>query len=106
LAALDWLDGLGWSAIHARTAELHRAARSALAAVSGVSVATPPPPQAGLLAFTMRGRDPEQASRALASRGVIVRPIPWPPALRASVGFYNDERDLARLAEAVERVIG
>lgn len=106
LAALDWLGGIGWGEIHARTAALHRAARGLLEAVPGVTVITPPPPQAGLIAFAAGGGDAEALARALADEGVMVRAIPSPMALRASVGFYNDEEDLARLAGAVKRLTG
>ena len=37
----------------------------------------------------------------LAERGVIVRNIPGRPWLRASVGAWNDERDLERLVESL-----
>ncbi|MGI9539206.1 MAG: aminotransferase class V-fold PLP-dependent enzyme [Miltoncostaeaceae bacterium] len=106
LAALDWLESLGWSDVHARTAALHRAARRLLREVSGVTILTPPAPQAGLITFTPGTLDAEQAARDLEEGGVMVRAVPAPRALRASVGFYNDMDDLRRLARAVERLVG
>jgi len=103
-ASLGWLEELGRPWIHARVREAQGAARAALAAIPGVAVLTPPGPQAGLVTFTVAGRTPEEASRALGERGVTVRPLPWPAALRASLGFFTDEADIARLAAAVEAV--
>lgn len=103
-AALEWLDGLGWPWIHARAREAQAAARDALAAVPGVTVVTPPGPQAGLVAFTVAGRAPAEAAAALAARGVLVRSIPRPEVLRASLGFFTDDADVARLAAGVAAV--
>lgn len=106
LAGLEWLGGIGWADIHARTGALHRAARGLLETVPGVEIITPSPPQAGLIAFSARDGDADGLARALAEEGVMVRAVPAPAALRASIGFYNDEDDLARLASAVERLVG
>jgi L-cysteine/cystine lyase len=101
LAALDWLDGLGWDWIHARVAEMTAAARERLAALPGVRVLTPPGEQAGLVAFTVEGVVPSEGSKALAARGVTVRWVPHPAALRISTGFFTDEADLDRLVDGV-----
>ena len=45
--------------------------------------------------------DPEAERDALAEPACIVRNIPGRPWLRASVGAWNDESDLARLLEAL-----
>ena len=100
-ASLAWLEGLGWPWIHARVREAQAAARAALAGVPGVRVVTPSGPQAGLVAFVVAGRAPAEAAAELAAGGVVVRSIPRPEALRASVGFFTDEADLARLAAGV-----
>jgi L-cysteine/cystine lyase len=100
-ASLGWLEGLGWPWIHGRVREAQDAARAALAGVPGVWVLTPPGPQAGLVAFAVAGRVPAEAAAELAARGVVVRSIPRPEALRASVGFFTDDADLARLAAGV-----
>ena len=100
-ASMGWLEGLGWPWIHARVREVQAATRAALAAVPGVEVLTPPGPQAGLVAFTTPGPAPAEAARRLAASGVVVRSLPRPEALRASVGFFTDEADVARLRAAV-----
>jgi L-cysteine/cystine lyase len=100
-AGLAWLEGLGWPWIHARTREAQAAAREALGRVPGVQVLTPPGPQGGLVTFTLAGRDPPEAAAQLAAAGVVLRSLPRPKALRASVGFFTDDADVARLAAAV-----
>jgi L-cysteine/cystine lyase len=100
-AAMAWLAGLGWPWIHGRVREDQGAARRALAAIDGVEVLTPPGPQAGLVTFTVAGRAPVETAAKLAARGVVVRSLVRPEALRASVGFFTDEADVARLAAGI-----
>ena len=100
-ASMAWLAGLGWPWIHGRVREAQAAARRALATIDGVEVLTPPGPQAGLATFTVAGRAPGEAAAELAARGVVVRSLVRPEALRASVGFFTDEADVARLAAGV-----
>ncbi|HEV7942051.1 MAG TPA: aminotransferase class V-fold PLP-dependent enzyme [Solirubrobacteraceae bacterium] len=45
--------------------------------------------------------DPEAERGVLAEHGVVLRDIPGRPWLRASVGAWNDERDLQRLIDAL-----
>ncbi len=103
-ASMAWLDGLGWRWIHDRVREAQAATRDALSGIAGVHVLTPPGPQAGLVTFTAAGRAPADAAAELAARGVVVRSLPRPEALRASVGFFTDEADVARLAAGVAAV--
>lgn len=100
-ASLDWLDSLGWPWIHARVGAAQAAARAALQEIPGVAILTPPGPQAGLVTFTTAGGDPVAIAAELAAEGVVVRSVPRPAALRASVGFFTDEADLRRLATGV-----
>jgi L-cysteine/cystine lyase len=100
LAALGWLDGLGWPEVHAGVLAAAEAVRAALDEVPGVRVLTPPGDQAGLVTFTIAGHEPEAACQALAERGVIVRWLAHPAALRASAGFFTDGGDVERLAAA------
>lgn len=104
-AALGWLRGLGWQWIHSRIAAVQAAARERLAAIPGLRVLTPPGPQAGLVTVAPGAANAEEACRRLASRGVTVRWLGEPPALRAAPGFYTDEGDLDRL-EAEMRALG
>jgi selenocysteine lyase/cysteine desulfurase len=67
-------------------------------------VLTPPGPHAGLVSFTVDGRAPEAVARRLAADGVIVRWVRRPEVLRASLGFFTTDADVARLADAVAAV--
>jgi len=96
LAAARTLEQEGWAQVHGRArdlcsrlAELLRAAGREV--VSG-SAGT-------LLSFS--SADPVQERAALSELGVVLRDIPGRPWLRASVGAWNDERDLQRLLDAL-----
>jgi L-cysteine/cystine lyase len=105
-AAIRWLDGLGWDWIFARVRAGQAAARARLEEVPGVRVLTPRGDQAGLVSFTVEGADPEAACRALYERGVTVRWLTEPAALRASIGFFTDAADIERLAAEVASLSG
>ncbi|HET6689430.1 MAG TPA: aminotransferase class V-fold PLP-dependent enzyme [Miltoncostaeaceae bacterium] len=104
-ASLRWLEGeVGWDRVFAGTRAAQAAARAALAAIAGVDVLTPPGSHAGLVSFTVDGRAPEAVARRLAADGVIVRWVRRPEVLRASLGFFTTDADVARLADAVAAV--
>lgn len=104
-AALAWLEEVGWDRIHSATREAAAAVRAALAGIPGVTVVTPSP-GAGLVAFALDGVDPAAAAMSLASRGVVIRWIDHPPLMRASAGFFTDQGDVRRLADALAEVAG
>ncbi len=99
-AALEWLEGIGWAEIHARTAALARHCRQALGALSGVQLLTPTDP-AGLVAFRVAGRSGEAVAAHLEDSGLRARSIPGWDAVRVSLGFFLEERELDRLTAAV-----
>ncbi len=101
IAAIEWLEELGWDWVHDRTAAVHAEARAALADIPDVTILTPAGRQAGLLTFRIEGTVPEHAAAALAASGVIGRWLPDPPALRMSLGFFNDTSDIEALRGAV-----
>ncbi|MBJ7456685.1 MAG: aminotransferase class V-fold PLP-dependent enzyme, partial [Thermoleophilia bacterium] len=103
-ASMEWLESLGWGWIHGRVAAAREQGREALGAIPGVRILTPASGVAGLLTFVIEGRDPQEACAALASRGVIIRWLERPAALRASFGFFCDAADVQRLAEGVSAV--
>jgi L-cysteine/cystine lyase len=80
-----------------RGAELAARCRELLA--DRVEVVTPPG-HSTLVSFRPNG-DPTELVTALEQRGVIVRELPGRNLVRASCGWWNDERDLERLAEGV-----
>ncbi len=58
------------------------------------------PGQGTLVSFRFPG-DTAEAAAALYERGVIIRELPGTGLLRASVGWWNDENDLDRLADGL-----
>jgi selenocysteine lyase/cysteine desulfurase len=65
---------------------------------------TPPGPQAGLTTFRLEGYDPARVMLALEEEGIVLRYVGQPYALRVSTGFFNDESDIERLLDALERI--
>jgi L-cysteine/cystine lyase len=80
-----------------RIAELAERCRDLLA--GRVEVVTAPG-QAGLVTFAVNG-DPEETAVRLHEDGVMVRSVPGKPWVRASTGWWNDERDLERLVTSL-----
>ena len=103
-ASLGWLEGLGWDWIHARVRDAQAQAVAALEGVPGARVLTPGGAQAGLVTFALDGCDPRAACAAFAARGVTLRWLERPAALRASLGFFSDASDIRRLAEAATAI--
>jgi selenocysteine lyase/cysteine desulfurase len=98
VASIELLAQFGWPSLHRQAAAL--AAR--LAEMLAEHGREPQPRDATtLVAFP--SSDAEQERATLAAAGVIVRSLPGRPWLRASVGAWNDERDLERLVETLRR---
>jgi len=98
LAAIRLLESAGWAAVHEHARTL--AARLAeLLAERGRQ----PAPRGSSTLVSFHSPDPLGERALLAEHGVIVRNIPDRPWLRASVGAWNDERDLERLVETLPR---
>jgi L-cysteine/cystine lyase len=96
LAAHATLDAAGWPAVHERAARL--AGRLAgLLADAGRTVA----PRGTSTLVAWESPDPAGERDRLAAAGVAVRDIPGTSYVRASVGAWNDEHDLARLVAAL-----
>ncbi len=98
VAAHAVLDEEGWPAVHARALELAEQLAAALRA-GGREVAPRGPTT--LVAFS--SPDPEGEIARLVDHGVVVRPLPGRPLLRASVGAWNDGADLERLLTGLAR---
>jgi selenocysteine lyase/cysteine desulfurase len=96
LAAIRVLETAGWAAVHERARAL--AARLAeMLAERGRE----PAPRGDTTLVSFPSPDPLAERALLAEKGVVVRNIPDRPWLRASVGAWNDERDLERLIDAL-----
>jgi L-cysteine/cystine lyase len=99
LAAIEALEGAGWAVVHERALALAASLIDRLGAI-GREVVTPRGPTT-LVSFS--SPDPEAERGALAELGVVLRDIPGTSWLRASVGAWNDERDLDRLLANLAR---
>ena len=95
-AALDLLAAFGWDAVHARARALAQELADRLTA-AGRTVA----PRDATTLVSWEDPDPPATRDRLAAAGVVVRDLPGTPLLRASVGAWNDERDLDRLLDAL-----
>jgi L-cysteine/cystine lyase len=97
LAAIELLEQAGWAHVHARGRSLAHELAAALSA-RGRAVAE----RAHSTLVSFFSDDPEGERTRLAERGIALRNIPGRPWLRASVGAWNDERDIQRLLAALD----
>ena len=80
-----------------------RATARRLAGIPGVTVLTPMARMGTLVTFRIEGWPAQAALDELGARVfAIARTIPGLDALRISIGFFNSEEELERLAGAVE----
>ena len=92
VAALEFLGGFGWGAVHARARGLAAQLASRLAD-GGRAVG----PRGDTTLVAWEDEDPPATRDRLADAGIAVRDLPGTRYLRASVGGWNDEADLDRL---------
>ena len=105
LEAVRFIQSAGVPEIEARDMALADALRERLTAIPKVTVTSPTkgPGRSGLVTFTVDGADPKQVAETLWERDrILVRDVPYPPAVRASLHFFNTEDEVARLAVVVE----
>jgi L-cysteine/cystine lyase len=95
LAALDVLGEAGFDAALARGPDL----AAGLAELLGEGVA----PRGRSTLVSWEDADPESAVARLRSEGFVVRHLPGTPYVRASVGAWNSEDEVERLAAAATR---
>jgi L-cysteine/cystine lyase len=105
LANLTWLEEtIGWDWIYSRINQVAGYAHQTLSRLPGVTVLTPPEPEAGLITFNLDGYDPPRVMIKLLEQEIIVRYLRYPYALRISTGFYNTEAEIDQLAEALQAI--
>jgi cysteine desulfurase/selenocysteine lyase len=113
-AAIDWVQSVGVGRIHAHEQALVGMARDALGRDNRVQLFGPND-SAGIVSFAMEGIHPHDIGTILDEEGVAVRAghhcaqplmahLGVPATTRASVGAYNDERDIERLVKGIARV--
>ncbi len=103
--SLRWLTeevGLSWA--HERIARLGRLCHDQLSQIDGVIVLTPRDLMAGLIHFTVDATPSADVVKRLAEENILIRAIPDPAVLRASISFYNSEDEILRLAASVATI--
>jgi len=101
--SIGWLSMyIGLEFVYRRGTELAARTADRLASIPGVTVLTPRDRMATLVTFRIAGWGAQAALDELSGRVfVVARTIPSLDALRLSVGFFNTEEELDRLADAV-----
>jgi cysteine desulfurase/selenocysteine lyase len=111
-AALDYVERVGRPAIAAREHALMNTLVAGLSTVPGLSIVGAPALRVGVVSFVLAGHDTRAVAQHLNRRGIAVRaghhcaqPIlrrfGHEATVRPSLGVYNDERDIARLIQAL-----
>ena len=113
-AAIDYVEGIGLTAIHAHETALVRDARAALSSLNSVRLFGPED-SAGIVSFAVEGVHPHDVGTILDEGRVAIRAghhcaQPLMEALgvdataRASFAVYNGPQDIEALVKGVERV--
>ncbi|HEY1258961.1 MAG TPA: cysteine desulfurase [Stellaceae bacterium] len=113
--ALDFVEGLGRESIQAHEAALTGHAVDRLSRIPGVRLLGGGQQQLAVISFNVDNVHPHDVGTVLDQHGVAVRvghhcaqplmdKLGLAGTVRASLGVYNDESDIERLASAVEAV--
>ena len=111
--ALDFIEGIGREAIEAHEEALTGYGVDNLSRIPGLTLAPGGQRRLSILSFNLDGVHPHDVGTVLDQHGVAVRvghhcaqplmdKLGVAGTVRASLGVYNDEADIDRLAEAVE----
>ncbi len=113
-AAIDYVDGIGLSAINAHEAALVAETRSALGSMNSVRLLGPED-SAGIVSFAVEGVHPHDVGTILDEGRVAIRAghhcaqplmdhLGVPATARASFGVYNGPADIDALVAGLDRV--
>ncbi|MBS0225900.1 MAG: cysteine desulfurase [Proteobacteria bacterium] len=114
-AAVDYLQGIGMDAIHAREAQLLAHATAALSDIPGMRIFGTAPGKAAIISFAIEGTHAHDLATLLDIEGVAVRSgqhcahpllqfFGVSATCRASFAFYNSEDEIERFAAALRKV--
>jgi cysteine desulfurase/selenocysteine lyase len=113
-AAIDYVQNLGFAAIHAHESDLTEYAHERLLRVPGMKIYGPATDRKGaIVSFTIEGAHPEDMAQLLDRRGVFVRHghhctmplhelIGVKATIRASFGIYTSRADIDALLDAIQ----
>jgi L-cysteine/cystine lyase len=96
LAAVELLERAGWQTLHERSATLAGQLVELLREQGRTTV-----PRGNTTLVSFESSDPLSERARLTEQGVVLRDVPDTSWLRASVGAWNDERDLERLLDGL-----
>ena len=117
-AAVDFIEGVGIEAIHDHETALMAHMERAVRQVPGLRlIAAEPKERSGALTFVMEGCHPQDIGTMLDLDGIAIRTghhcamplhdrLGLAASARASLGVYNDERDVEALVRSLHRVAG
>ncbi|MBM3197750.1 MAG: SufS family cysteine desulfurase [Chlamydiae bacterium] len=114
--AIQFLQEIGWSKLHAYEEELAVYAQGALSRIPGLSFLVKPKVPSSIVSFSCEGCHPLDIGMMLDSREICVRTghLCAQPALqrfgrtavvRASLALYTEKEDIDRLTEALKETI-
>ena len=115
MAAIDWVQSIGFEAITAHDASLTEHALARLAAVEGVTVIGGAKDRGGVIAFTLEQAHPHDIATLLDRQGIAVRAgqhcaeplmrrLGLDSTARASFGIYTTTQEIDFLADTLVRV--
>lgn len=113
-AALDYVNGIGMSAIRDYEEELLQYATKKLLEIPGLKIYGEAPQKTSVISFNLEGIHPYDVGTLLDKMGIAVRtghhcaqPImdfyKIPGTVRASFSFYNTQEEVDRLAAGIEK---
>lgn len=94
--AVETMESVGLDAVENR---IHRLAGRLTDRLDDDRLLSPADPDSGLVVFD--ASDPERTVERLHDEGIVIRDLPHPEAVRASVHAFNTEAEVDRLAEAL-----
>ena len=115
-AAVDWLESLGWEKITAHEAMLTAQLEEKLNEIKGLTHIGKAPVRGGIVSFLIDGISPQDIGILLDKQGIAVRvghhcAMPLMKSLgiggtvRASLGIYNQPRDIDNLIHGLKKII-
>lgn len=105
-AATRWIaDEVGWDFVFSRTRENYATLYASLKSIPKVELLSGPG-QAGLMTFAIEGMEPLDVVNRLKEQYIFSRTIivTKPQAVRISIGMWNRDSDLQRIAEVVSSI--
>lgn len=112
-SAVEFVEGLGFDAIHEHEMSVTRYAHERLNEIPGMKIYGPPVNEKGaIISFTLEGAHPEDLAQLLDRKGVFVRHghhctmplhdlLKVNSTIRVSLGVYNTVEDIDRLIDAI-----